>query len=193
MSKRFDPARTNTGPGEQGISLEAALCTVRDDSGRSLADHSDERRVLVVLLRHSGCSFCRETLARLAQHKARILSRGVTIAVVGMSESTAPLRSLGARFGLIDEIRWFADPGRIAYRALGLKRGGPLQLFGPRAIVGGFRAMLHRYGIGRPDGDPFQMPGAALIHRGRLLRIYRHRSVADRPDLEALACDVTPT
>ncbi|MCG3123832.1 MAG: hypothetical protein GIKADHBN_02259 [Phycisphaerales bacterium] len=171
------------------VTLDEALDALHDGQGRSLRAVTDERQTLVVLLRHSGCTFCRQTLADLADRQADLERAGVGVAVVGMATSSEKLRSLGQRYGL-NAVAWFADPDRLSYRALGLNRGRFLQLFGPRVWLGGALAALRGHGIGRLEGDGFQMPGAFVIHRGRVLREYRHATAADRPDLKELACSI---
>ena len=172
------------------MSLEAALGALHDETGRSLRALSDQRPLLVCLLRHSGCTFCRETLAELAKQRAAIERAGLGIAVLGMSASASTLAELGARFGL-SGVSWVADPERLLYRALRIPRGKFLQLFGLSVLLAGLRGALRGYGLGRPDADPFQMPGTAVIHRGRVLRQFIHQSAADRPDYEGFACGLS--
>jgi hypothetical protein len=171
------------------VTLDAALEGLRDDQGRTLRAVTDERPTLVVLLRHSGCTFCRQTLSDLAKRQHDIDRAGAGLSVVGMTASPEELRSLGRRYGLTSAT-WFADPDRLLYRALELGRGSFLQLFGPRVWIAGIRAALRGHGIGKLEGDGFQMPGAFVIHRGRVVRSYRHATAADRPDLTELACSI---
>lgn len=171
------------------VSLSLALDRLRDDSGRTLRDISDAGPALVVLLRHAGCTFCRQTLADLAVCREKVAATGTSIVVVGMSETTRPLRELGERFGL-SEVVWIADPDRLMHRALALKRGGLRELFGPSVMLAGIRGLMRGMGVGRPDGDPFQMPGTAVIHKGLVIRSVRHRTAADRPDYESLVCSL---
>lgn len=174
-------------PPEGHVTLDAALDGLRDDRGRTLRTLTDERRTVVALLRHSGCTFCKQTLADLARQQADFDQAGVGLAVVGMTGSPEGLRSLGERYG-VKSASWFADPERLLYRALELERGSFLQLFGPRVWFAGVLAALRGHGIGKLEGDGFQMPGAFVIHRGRVVRAYRHATAADRPDLKELAC-----
>ena len=172
------------------VTLDAALEGLRDDQGRTLRELTDQGQALVVLLRHSGCTFCKQTLSDLARWQHDIEKAGVGLAVVGMTASPERLRSLGQQHGLTSA-NWFADPDRLLYRALELGRGSFLQLFGPRVWVAGVRAALRGHGIGKLEGDGFQMPGACVIHRGRVVRAFRHATAADRPDLKELACPIS--
>jgi hypothetical protein len=64
-------------------------------------------------------------------------------------------------------------------------------LFGPGVLIRGFIAgVLNRHGVGSLAGDGFQMPGVFLISAGRVVREYRHRNAASRPDYAALACPI---
>lgn len=172
------------------VTLDVALDELRDEQGRTLRALTDERQTLVVLLRHSGCTFCKQTLADLASQQTDIEKAGVGLAVVGMTASSDGLRSLGQRHELVSA-RWFADPDRLLYRALELGRGTFLQLVGPRVWIAGLLAVLRGHGIGKLEGDGFQMPGAFVIHRGRVVRAFRHTTAADRPDLKELACSIS--
>jgi len=172
------------------VSLDRALDALRDDRGRTLRIIADERPTLVVLLRHSGCTFCKQTLSDLARWQASFDKAGVGLAVLGMSPTSEGLRSLGQRYGLTSAA-WIADPDRLLYRALELRRGTFLQLFGPRVWIGGLLAAMQGHGIGKLEGDGFQMPGAFVIHNARVVRAYRHTTAADRPDLEEFACSTS--
>lgn len=172
------------------VDLSNALQNLRDQDGVTLRKRTEQRPTLVCLLRHTGCTFCRETIATLAEQQPAIESRGYGIAVVGMSPDAAPLAELGVRFGL-SGVAWVADPERLLYRALHVGRGTFWQLLGPRVVVGGILGLLRGYGIGRPVGDTFQMPGTAIIHQGRVVRQYIHKNAADRPDFSEMACSIT--
>lgn len=169
------------------IALPDALEASRDDTGRTLRSMSDERPMLLVLLRHAGCTFCRETLMDLSRQQEAIRAGGVGIAVAHQSAGGDVLRPLADRYGLGD-VAWIADPDRRLYRALHVGRGSFLQLFGPRVWIRGLSALLRGIGVGKLSGDGFQMPGAFVIHRGRVVREFRHSTAADRPDYQELAC-----
>jgi len=77
-----------------------------------------------------------------------------------------------------------ADPQRELYAAFGLQRTTAMQLFGPRAIGHGLRAIFKGHGIGSPRGaDVMQMPGAFLVHDRQLVWQHPFRGGAgDLPD-----------
>lgn len=153
----------------------------RTQYGVSLEEISKLSPVLLVFLRHAGCTFCRETLADLAEQRKAIEATGTRLALVHMgSEERAP-RFFGS-YGLEDVPR-VSDPERALYRAFGLGRGGLGKLLGPKVWVRGFQsAILERHGFGALAGDGLQMPGVFLLFHGEVLKSYRHQSAADRPD-----------
>ncbi len=174
-------------PGE-AIDFDGAIEGARDQNGVSLREHSDERAVLVVFLRHSGCTFCKEALADLRGRRAAIEALGAGIALVHMSsEERAAAWLDGAGLG---DVPRFADPERVLYRAFGLERGRFGELFGLRVWWRGLLATARGHLVGKLDGDGFQMPGAFVLERGKIVRAFRHAHAAQRPDYEGLACGV---
>ncbi len=158
----------------------------RTQYGDSLLHLSIETPLLLIFLRHAGCTFCREALADLALQRRAIEDLGVRIALVHMG-SGDEAAGLFARYGLAGLHR-VDDPSQSLYRAFGLARGRLSQLFGPKVWFRGFQAaVLERHGVGRLAGDGFQMPGAFLLFHGEILNSFRHASAADRPNYVALA------
>ena len=158
-----------------------ALEGARTQSGQTLAALSETSPVLLVFLRHAGCTFCREAIGDVARERGVIEAAGVRIVLVHMVDSEA-IEKLVGKYGL-DGVDRICDPDRILYQAFGLKRGSLRQLVGPKVF---WRALsegvLLRHGIGRLTADSSQMPGLFLIHESGIVRHFRHRTAADRPD-----------
>lgn len=174
------------------ISLTDALAMTRTSAGRTLLELSrvDEhhRGVLLVFLRHLGCTFARESIHDVAKARADIQAAGVRLVLVHMASTDADAVALFAKSGVGDLPR-VADPAQALYRAFELGRGTTSQLFGAKCVVRGVPALLRGHGVGKPVGDPLQMPGAFLVRDGVIARAFRHDSIADRPDYAALAKD----
>ncbi len=175
-------------PATSPIPLREALARATDATGRSLLDLSSEDPTVVVLLRHSGCTFCRETLASVAERRETIESRGMRLALVTMS-SPQKNADLAERYSL-SGATWISDPERHLYRALELERGSFTQLFGPEVWWRGFLATLRGHQVGRLDGDGFQMPGSFVLENGRVTRAHRPRHAGERVDWDGLGCAV---
>lgn len=172
--------------GQSSMTIAEANREFRDQQGRSLEELSRGRSCLVVFLRHSGCTFCREALADIKAAREELESRGVLPVLVHMGDESAGAK-MARPYGL-DDLPLVSDPERRLYRAYGLQRGGVGQLLGPSVWRRGFEAaILSRHGLGTLGGDGFQMPGVFLIRDGAVLREFRHRTAADRPEYCSLA------
>jgi peroxiredoxin len=152
------------------VTLEEALNIKPLRSERTLAAHSEDSPLAFVLLRHSGCTFCREHLTYLAREQEGLKKRGVQLVLVSMSRPDQ-LRELAASYGL-GEALLVSDPAQSVYRGFGMKRGRIKDLFGlpefMRAIVGG---RIFKFGIGWIDGDGFQLHGTTLVYRSRIVAV----------------------
>lgn len=153
--------------------------------GSSLAELSRQQPVLVVFLRHSGCSFCREALADLSAGGENTEKNGTRIVLVHMG-TAASFASFTTSYGLGD-VAAISDPERRLYRGLGLRHGKVSQLLGLRVWWRGLKSFLAGHRPGALEGEGTQMPGVFLIHQARVLRRFIHANAADRPDDAALA------
>ena len=167
---------------ERTIAPEIVRLALRTPTnmGVTLDEVSRISPVLLVFLRHAGCTFCREALADIAEQRKEIESAGARIVLVHMGPEEHASRFF-PNYGL-DEVLRISDPKRTLYRAFGLGRGTFGRLFGPKVWLRGFYAgVLKGHGVGRLVGDGMQMPGVFLLYHGEVVRAYRHHSVADRP------------
>jgi hypothetical protein len=64
--------------GEEPVDeVAAALATIRTESGASLLELAEASPVLLVFLRHFGCSFCRKAISDVADLREELEMRGV--------------------------------------------------------------------------------------------------------------------
>lgn len=169
----------------EGDLLAGAMTT----QGRSVAEISHEQPVLLVFLRHSGCTFCREAMADLSGRRAQIEARKTKIVLVHMG-SAGDFAAFATRYGLGD-LPAISDPDRTLYRGLGLRRATLGQLLGWRVWVRGAKSFFSGHFAGKFNGDTTQLPGAFLVSRGRVVRRFAHETAADRPDYVGL-CELAP-
>ncbi|MEJ7607605.1 MAG: redoxin domain-containing protein [Bryobacteraceae bacterium] len=87
----------------------------KTEDGITLEQLSRHSPVLLVFLRHAGCTFCREALADLARQRKQVEQSGVQIALVHMGSSAEGGR-LSLKYGL-DDLPRISDPNRTLYRA----------------------------------------------------------------------------
>jgi hypothetical protein len=179
---RFHLAPTSS----DDLTLAEANDRFVDQNGKSINELSRGQSLLIVFLRHSGCTFCREALADLRSKREKLAADGVTPVLVHMGDEAAGKTFFDA-YSLGDLPR-ISDPACQLYRAYGLSRGRIAQLLGPAVWWRGFKAaILAGHAVGPAGGDGFQMPGAFLVRDGMIVREFRHETAADRPDYCELA------
>jgi peroxiredoxin len=161
------------------------LADAQTTGGMSLAELSQQQPVLLVFLRHSGCTFCREALADLSTGRAKIEKNGTKLAIVHMSTAES-FAAFTASYGLSD-VPAVSDPERRLYRGLGLRRGKLAQLLGFSVWWRGTESFFAGHHPGALDGDGTQMPGVFLLQNGRVVRRFIHDNAAQRPDYAALS------
>ena len=159
------------------------------NSGESLALMADGQPVLLVFLRFFGCSFCRKAISDIAKRRKKLEERGLRIVFVHMAPDQDTAEKFFKKYKIfpVDHI---ADPERNFYRAFGLGRGTPQQLFGLMNWIRGFQAaVIEGHGATYHNeelGDGFQMPGVFVLHKGEIRNSFVHRYAHDRPDYEEI-------
>ncbi|WP_010586215.1 AhpC/TSA family protein [Schlesneria paludicola] len=184
---RIDEARLAR---ETGLSLEQALRAAILPDGQSVYERSFQSPLLLVCVRHLGCTFCREMLADLGRQRDDVIRAGLTPVVVSMG-TVAQAAPMLLAYGLND-VAHLSDPERRLYRALELPFGSFAQLFGCKTV---WRAVAEgvvlRFGFGRMVGNGLQLSGTFVVRNGIIEQAHRHTSTADRADFKNLACGVT--
>ncbi|MEP6756577.1 MAG: SelL-related redox protein [Chthonomonadales bacterium] len=160
------------------------ISEVLDQYGNSLKSLSNTKPLLVVFLRHLGCTFCREAVADIAKMRYGIEAEA-QIAFVHMG-SEAQAKPFFASYDLEDVSR-FSDPTKQLYEAFNLHRGSIIQLFGPAALLQGLRSLKAGHGQGKLMGDGMQMPGIFLLNDGKIVKSFIHANAGDRPDYMGMA------
>jgi hypothetical protein len=169
-------------------SLAASLGEFRTESGRSLLDLLDESPVLLVFLRHFSCSFCAQALDRVSQVRAALEAKGVRPVFVhlGTPERAKPYFD----YYRLSDIERISNPEATLYQLpfFGLSRTNPyLHFFNLTVVRGWLKGALFKYGIGLIKEDAYQMPGVFFLRERKIVRAFRHRTIADEPDYLQLA------
>jgi AhpC/TSA family len=173
----------------EGLTLDQALRTAILQDGQNLFDLSFKSRLLLVCVRHFGCTYCRETLSDLSKQTEQIHRAGLTPVVIHMG-STEYANSMMHRYGL-QGIAQVSDPDRRIFRTLELPFGTLGQLVSIktfwRALVEG---VVFKFGFGSFVGNGLQLAGAFIVKNGNVERAIRHESPAERTDFAELTCPV---
>jgi len=154
--------------------------------GESLDLIASKQKVLLVFLRHFGCTFCRETMADLANVRSEIESSDIKIVVVHMVK----LGLAGDILKLynLDDVSHISDPAQALYNRFGLHKVGFRALFGIRNWWRAFIAgVLKGHLVGKPSGDPYQMPGVILYHKKKVINNFEYKFISDRPNFMKVA------
>lgn len=161
---------------------QALLESMVTNAGESLWHSSFRQPVLLVFLRHFGCTFCREALADIAKSRPKIEMTGTRVVFVHMTDNKTAERYF-QRYELTGAIH-ISDPACKFYEAFGLVKGNFTQLFGLQSWIRGFQsAIVEGHGVGHKQiGDGFQMPGVFVIQEGHIKESFIHKLSHDRPD-----------
>ena len=176
MAVKSDPA-----------ALVALFGETRTESGRTLLELVDERPVLLVFLRHFGCTFCRQAIDDVSQVRGKLAERGVQVAFVhlGSPERAKPYFD----YYKLADVERVSDPDASLYRnpVFALARVSLFQILRPAVWIGWLRGAIFKYRIGLLKEDIQQMPGVFFLKNRAIASVFRHRTIADRPDYLGLA------
>lgn len=158
------------------------------NTGQTLQELSQDKPVLLVFLRHFGCTFCREALSDIAKERENIAASGTELVFVHMTDKETAERYFN-RYEL-DGVQHVSDPECKYYTRFGLLKGNLTQLFGLQSWIRGFSAgVVAGHGVGPQLGDGFQMPGAFVIQDGRVKNSFIHKLSSERVDyLKLVEC-----
>jgi hypothetical protein len=168
---------------DERSSLADSLRAFHTETGRSLLDLVDESPVLLVFLRHFACAFCAQALDRVSKVRSQIEAKGVrpVFAHLGTPERAKPYFD----YYNLSDVERISNPEATLYQLpdFALSRTNPfLHSFNPTVWKGWLSGALFKYGIGMIKEDADQMPGVFFLKDRKIVRAFRHRTIADEPD-----------
>lgn len=121
----------------------------------------------------------------MSEKRGAIEAAGTQLAFVyqGSEDRAAKLFE---QYGLTGISR-FRDPEAVLYQAFELSQAKTGQMLGLKVMRRGLEALFRGHRVGGMNEANSQLPGVFLLYRSRILKSYRHRTIADRPDYEAAA------
>ena len=172
---------------EETSSFPAILKSYQSQYGNSLDTLQNTKPVMLIFLRHFGCTFCKEALGDLAQQRTSLEKEyGLTMVFVHMADENYA-REYFSNYRLQDAHR-ISDPTCTLYQAFSLERASFQQVFGVKSWLRGLYAFIGKgHGIGKLVGDGFRMPGVFLIHQNQIHQSFRHQTASDVPPYQQLA------
>jgi len=163
--------------------LADSLRGFHTETGRSLLDLVDESPVLLIFLRHFACAFCAQTLDRVSQVWPQIEARGVRPVFVhlGSPQRAKPYFD----YYHLSAVERISNPEATLYQLpfFALSRINPyLHFLNLTVWKGWLKGAMFKYGIGMIKEDADQMPGVFFLKERKIVRAFRHRTIADEPD-----------
>jgi len=158
------------------------LAAIRTESGACLLALAEQSPVLLVFLRHFGCSFCRMTIAQIGELQEELRARGVRPVFVHLG--TSEIAKAHFDFYGLNDVERIDDPQAAIYRSpvFGLGRQSPWwQLVNPVVWFGWLKGTIFKYGIGKIQGDGSQMPGVFFLKGPKIVRKFLYRNISDQP------------
>jgi hypothetical protein len=158
---------------------------LKTQSGIELVTLSNEKPVLLVIMRHFGCTFCRETVSDISKIEKSILDKGLTPVFVHMSDPNFGDEFFAKYFD--KTVHHISDPSRSIYRSLGLYRGNIYQLFGPMTWIRGlYLGIIKGHGIGEIEGDSILLSGYFILDKGQITFSYKSESASEKFELNKI-------
>jgi peroxiredoxin len=167
----------------QQTEMAAVLERYRTESGRTLLELLDESPLLLIFLRHFGCSFCRQTLDDVSQIREQIEGQGVRPVFVhlGTPERAKPYFD----YYHLSDVERVSDPEASLYAssAFQVQRKSVFsQFLIPAVWKAWLLGAVSKHGIGLIQEDADQMPAVFYLRGRAIVREYRYKTIADRPD-----------
>lgn len=167
------PVTTNDG----NIEATAGALPVLRPDGESvrLASVWADRPVVLALMRHFGCIFCKEQVSQLNRIVEEIHAEGAELVIVG-SGSPQMAGFFAEDYAIATPV--LTDPTREVYRVLEARRPARFAFIDPRVALKGLLAVLHGHmqQFGKPGlGDDLQLGGVFIVRPGGHLA-WAHRS-----------------
>ena len=159
------------------------LGSIRTESGASLMALAEASPVLLVFLRHFGCSFCRQAISDVADLRGELDRRGVRPVFVhlGTPERAKPFFDY---YG-IGDVERVSDPEAKVYQlpVFALPRMHPvLTLFQASVWAGWLKGAIFKHGIGAIKEDGHQMQGIVFLKGPKIVRQFRYKTIAVEPN-----------
>jgi peroxiredoxin len=159
------------------------FASIHTEAGASLLELVEASPVLLIFLRHFGCSFCRQAISDVAELRGELARRGVRPVFVhlGTPDRAKPFFDY---YG-IGDVERISDPEAKIYQdpVFQLSRIHPfLTLLQPSVWAGWLKGALFKHGIGAIKEDGHQKQGLFFLKGPKIVRQFRYRTIADEPD-----------
>lgn len=142
-------------------------------------------RIVLTMLRHFGCVFCRKGAALLAEIGNELMANGVTLVAVGTG-SPAMAHAFIQETGFKGDL--YVDPGRKLYAALDCRRGLKYVING-KTLAAAKLAREEGHSPGKKAGDTLQLGGTFILSQREGV-LFEHLEAVPTPLLPQYAGDL---
>jgi hypothetical protein len=159
-----------------------ALVSIRTESGSNLLSLTEQSPVLLVFLRHFGCSFCRKAISDIAELRGELEKRGVRPVFVHLGPSE--LARVYFEYYKIGDVERICDPDAKIYQSAPFELGKvhpAKHLLNLAVWAGWLKGSLFKHGIGKFEGDAHQMPGIFFLKGPKIERQFIYKNISDEP------------
>lgn len=159
------------------------LVSIRTENGANLLTLAEKSPVLLVFLRHFGCSFCRKAISDISELQDELARRRVRPVFVHLGPPE--LAQVYFEYYGLDDVDRICDPQANIYQfpIFQLARVHWMMHFiKPAVVIGWFKGAIFKHGIGKIQGDGHQMPGIFFIKGPEIVRRFIYKTIADQPD-----------
>lgn len=153
------------------------------NKGECLTHLCENNKVLLIFMRHFGCTFCRKTLDEIRMNRKQLEEKGYRLVLVHSADDQTA-ETYFNKYGLSD-IDYVTDEQSELYREFNIQRGTIGQLFGITSLLAAIRYSF-KYGVGRKQGDLFRLPGLVIIKDGKLVHTQHKHRVHENIDWNAI-------
>lgn len=162
----------------------SVIKTARTNLGSGLWDESFKSPVILIFLRHFGCTFCRETVNSISLLEEKIKQKGYLPVFVHMSDPENADEFFAKYFN--HPIHHISDPSKKLYYAFGVKSGSFMELFGPLTWFKGiwYAIVKRRGGPYESDGDIKQLSALFVVRDGKLAYGHHAKNASEILSLE---------
>lgn len=155
----------------------------------SLSSLWNDRPLVIVFLRHLGCTFCRQQLAWLRRDYPKIAEQGASLVCVAQGVPAigkAYVTAFGLQFPLL-----LCGDDLTVYRQYGLIRGRLIDLLNPAVLIRGIVSIFQGYKQTEVIGDAGQLGGAFLVDTAGIVRFaHRNKDASDNVDNNTLVSEI---
>jgi hypothetical protein len=171
------------GASPESAELAQVLQQHRTESGRTLLELVDDSPLLLIFLRHFGCSFCRQTLDDVSKLRGEIEAKTIRPVFVhlGTPERAKPYFD----YYHLSDVERVSDPQASLYASpvFSLARKSAFSHFLiPAVWKAWLQGGIRKYGVGMIREDADQMPGIFFLRQRAIVRAFRYKTIADEPD-----------